>query len=94
MSQTELAAIAGSIAGFLSVAAFLPQAYRILQRRSASDVSLAMYVTIILGNVLWIFYAHVHGSTELLVTNAVIALIAIFIAILRLRYGGRPDAGA
>lgn len=93
MNQHELAAIAGTIAGFLSVGAFLPQAYRILQRRSASDVSLSMYVTIILGNVLWIFYAYVHGSTELLITNLVIALIAMFIAALRLRYGANSKAG-
>jgi len=94
VTQIELAAIAGSIGGILSVGAFLPQAYRILQRRSAEDVSLAMYITIIASNALWIFYSWVHGSTELLITNVVIALIAVFIAILRLRFGGRGKAGA
>jgi len=83
----EVAALAGTVAGFLSVGAFLPQAWRILQRRSAADVSLAMYLTIIAASLLWIFYAYVHDSTALLVTNVVIGLIAIFIAGLKLRFG-------
>jgi MtN3 and saliva related transmembrane protein len=87
--QSELATIAGTVGGILSVGAFLPQAYRILQRRSAVDVSLSMYVTIIVSCGLWMFYAYVHSSTELFFTNLVIAVVAVFIAMLRLRYGRR-----
>lgn len=82
-----LAAIAGTVGGILSVGAFLPQAYRIVQRRSAVDVSLAMYVTIVIACVLWMFYAFVQESVQLFVTNMVIALIAIAIVMLRIRYG-------
>ena len=85
----KLAALAGAVGGVLSVGALLPQAWRIVRRRSAADVSLAMYVTIIVACALWIFYAWVHESTVLLVTNAVIALIALFIIALKLRYGGK-----
>lgn len=87
MNHQDLATIAGSVGGLLSVGAFLPQAYRILQRRSARDVSLSMYVTIVVGSVLWMYYAHVTGSMALLVTNAAICLIAAAIAGLRLRFG-------
>jgi uncharacterized protein with PQ loop repeat len=83
----SLATIAGTVGGLLSVGAFLPQAYRILQRRSALDVSLSMYAAIIAASVLWMFYAYVHGSVELFATNLAIFAIAIFIAILRIRYG-------
>ena len=76
----------------LSVGAFLPQAYRILQRRSAADVSLLMYVSIILACMLWMFYAHVHEAAALFWTNATIAVIAVFIAALRVRYA-RRDRG-
>jgi uncharacterized protein with PQ loop repeat len=58
-----------------------------VQRRSAADVSLAMYLTIVVACALWIFYAWVHESMELLVTNAVIAAIALLIVGLKLRYG-------
>jgi MtN3 and saliva related transmembrane protein len=89
MTLVELASLAGTVGGVLSVGAFLPQAYRILQRRSADDISLLMYVSIILACVLWMFYAHVHEAAALFWTNAVIAVIAVFIAALRLRYASR-----
>jgi MtN3 and saliva related transmembrane protein len=91
MNLTELAALAGTIGGVLSVSAFLPQAYRIVQRRSAADVSLLMYVAILIACVLWMFYAHVHGAIALFWTNAIIAVIAIFIALLRIRYARRDS---
>jgi MtN3 and saliva related transmembrane protein len=84
-----LAAIAGTVGGILSVGAFLPQAYRIVQRRSAIDVSLSMYLTIVVACLLWMFYAYVHALVQLFVTNLVIAMVAVVIVILRLRYGKR-----
>jgi MtN3 and saliva related transmembrane protein len=85
----HLAILAGTVGGILSVGAFLPQAWRIFRRRSAADVSLTMYLSIIVATWLWMFYAYVHGSVELFLTNLIIGLIAIFIAMLRVRYGGR-----
>jgi uncharacterized protein with PQ loop repeat len=85
----SLATLAGTVGGLLSVGAFLPQAYRILQRRSAVDVSLSMYVAIMVACVLWMFYAYVHGSVELFATNLAIFVVAIVIASLRIRYGAR-----
>ncbi|WP_372523377.1 SemiSWEET family sugar transporter [Sulfuricaulis sp.] len=84
-----LAVLAGSVGGILSVGAFLPQAWRIFRRRSAVDVSLTMYLVIIAASVLWMYYAYVHGAVELFLTNLVIGVIAIVIAMLRIRYGGR-----
>jgi len=84
-----LATLAGTVAGVLSVAAFVPQAWRIFRRKSAGDVSLAMYLALIAASLLWMFYAWALGSMPLLLTNLVIALIAILIAVLKVRHGGR-----
>jgi MtN3 and saliva related transmembrane protein len=83
----DLAAIAGTLGGILSVVAFLPQAYRILQRRSATDVSLSMYLAIVVGCVLWMYYAYDLGSLQLFLTNLIILVIALVIVVLRIRYG-------
>jgi MtN3 and saliva related transmembrane protein len=85
----NLATLAGTIAGVLSVAAFVPQAWRIFRRKSAGDVSLAMYLALIAASLLWMFYAWALGSMPLLLTNLVIAVIAILIAVLKVRHGGR-----
>jgi len=84
-----LATLAGTVAGVLSVAAFVPQAWRIFRRKSAGDVSLAMYLALIAASLLWMFYAWALGSMPLLLTNLVIAVIAVLIAVLKVRHGGR-----
>jgi MtN3 and saliva related transmembrane protein len=85
----NLATIAGTVAGVLSVAAFVPQAWRIFRRKSASDVSLAMYLTLTAASLLWMYYAWVLGSMPLLFTNLVIGVIAVLIALLKVRHGGK-----
>ena len=89
MELQQLASIAGSLGGVMGVAAFFPQAYRIVQRRSAADISLLMYLAIITGCALWMFYSHVFGLAALFWTNADITAIALLIIGLRLRYGGK-----
>jgi len=84
-----LATLAGTVAGVLSVAAFVPQAWRIFRRKSAGDVSLAMYLALIAASLLWMFYAWALGSMPLLLTNLVIAVIAVLIAVLKVRHGGK-----
>lgn len=84
----SLAVLAGTVAGFLSVIAFVPQAWRIVRRKSAADVSLAMYVTLIAASALWMYYAWTLGSMPLFFTNLVIGVIAVLIALLKIRHGG------
>lgn len=84
----SLSTLAGTVAGILSVVAFLPQAWRIYRRRSAADVSLAMYLTLIAASLLWMAYAWTLGSMPLFFTNLVIGAIAFLIALLKLRHGG------
>jgi len=86
-----LATLAGTVAGVLSVAAFVPQAWRIFRRKSAGDVSLAMYLALIAASLLWMFYAWALGSMPLLLTNLVIAVIAVLIAVLKVRHGGKDQ---
>jgi len=85
----NLATVVGAVAGVLSVAAFVPQAWRIFSRRSAGDVSLAMYLTLIAASLLWMCYAWVLGSMPLFFTNLVIGVIAVLISLLKVRHGGR-----
>jgi MtN3 and saliva related transmembrane protein len=83
------AMLAGTVGGMLSVGAFLPQAWRIIGRRSAADVSLSMYLAMIAASLMWMFYAYVRGTVELFLTNLVIGVVAFVIAVLRIRYGGQ-----
>ena len=68
--------------------AFVPQAWRIIRRKSAADVSLAMYLTLIAASALWMLYAWTLGSMPLFFTNLVIGAIAVLIAVLKVRHSG------
>jgi hypothetical protein len=52
------------------------------------DGSAVIDLALIVACLLWMFYAYVHDSVELFLTNLIIGVIAIVIASLRLRYGG------
>ena len=52
----DIDTLIGTVAGCLSTAAFVPQAWQIWKTRSARDVSLAMYAVLIAGVALWIVY--------------------------------------
>ena len=45
----DIDTLIGTVAGCLSTAAFVPQAWQIWKTRSARDVSLAMYAVLIAG---------------------------------------------
>jgi MtN3 and saliva related transmembrane protein len=78
--------VAGTIAGVLSVTSYLPQLYRIYVRRSAGDVSFAMYAGMICASLLWMFYAWAHEAAALFITNLVIGIVSVLILLLKRRY--------
>ena len=54
--MTSIATTIGFIAALLTTVAFLPQALKVWQTRSAKDVSLGMYMLFTLGVALWLIY--------------------------------------
>lgn len=71
--------IIGAVAGCLSTAAFLPQAWQIWKSRSARDVSWAMYAVLIAGLR--------RGALPLVLTNGVILVLALVILAMKRRFG-------
>lgn len=88
----DIDTLIGSIAGCLSTAAFVPQAWQIWKTRSARDVSWAMYAVLIAGVALWIVYGLRRGALPLVLTNGVILLVALLILAMKRRFGD-GDAG-
>jgi MtN3 and saliva related transmembrane protein len=76
----------GLVAGALTSLSFLPQLIKIWRSRSAGDISLAMYVIITTGFVLWLWYGIMISSIPVIVANVVTLLISAMILILKIRY--------
>lgn len=79
--------LVGHVAGTLTTIAFLPQAVKTWRSKSARDISLAMFVCLWTGIVLWLAYGFMVGAVPVIVANSVTLVIATTLLVFKLRYG-------
>jgi MtN3 and saliva related transmembrane protein len=79
--------IVGSVAGVLTVAAFVPQAYKAVKTKKTRDLALATYATLIVTGILWTIYGIQTSSPAIYITNAIIALLALTICVMKVIEG-------
>ena len=79
----------GLAAGFLTTICMLPQLHSIWRRKSAGDVSLAMFIVMGVGVVLWITYGIAIKSLPVIATNSASLGLVIAILTIKLRYDRR-----
>ena len=77
----------GFVAALLTTVAFLPQALKVWQTRSAKDVSLDMYMLFTLGVALWLIYGVLLNSWPIIVSNLVTLVLAGVVLAMKLRFG-------
>ncbi|MGE0878956.1 MAG: PQ-loop domain-containing transporter [Acidimicrobiia bacterium] len=76
----------GSIAIVVGVTSMIPQALYVTRTEDLSALSLPMYGLVLLSVLLWTAYALVLGDTQIIITNALIAPFAFFVALKTFRY--------
>ena len=77
----------GYLAATLTTAALIPQAWLTWKTKRADGVSLGMYSFFTLGVALWLVYGLVIGAWPIVVANAITLALALFILVMKLRYG-------
>lgn len=77
----------GLFAALLTTSAFVPQAVKSWQSRSARDFSLPMLLLLCAGVALWLVYGALIGSTGLIAANLVTLPLALSILWVKLRHG-------
>jgi len=86
MSLT-LSDLLGMVAGTLTTIAFVPQVLRIVQTRSAEDISWGMFAVFATGTALWFVWGIAQGAMPVIIANFVTLLLSIVIMVLKWRYG-------
>ena len=81
--------VIGSVAAFCTTISFLPQLIRVWRRKSATDISLTMFLLFSFGVVCWLVYGIGIGSRPIMAANAVTLALALAILVLKLRYDCR-----
>lgn len=76
----------GTIAAFCTTASFLPQLIHVWRRKSASDISLTMFLLFSFGLVCWLIYGLGLNSVPMIAANGVTLALALAILALKLRY--------
>lgn len=76
----------GIAAAVLTTAAFAPQAFKVWRTRSTRDVSLAMFLLMVTGVVLWLVYGLLIGDLPLIVANGVTLVLAGAILVAKIRF--------
>jgi MtN3 and saliva related transmembrane protein len=74
------AAYLGYVAGFLTVASFLPQVLRTWRTRQTKDLSAGTFVLLVTSGALWIAYGVLERDRPVVVTN--VGMVALNCAIL------------
>ncbi|MEM8936833.1 MAG: SemiSWEET transporter [Pseudomonadota bacterium] len=76
----------GGIAAFLTTAAFLPQAVRVLATNDTASISLATYAIFVVGLGFWEVYGWMIGSIPIIAANLVTILFAGVILAQKIRH--------
>ena len=77
----------GYSAASLTTIAFVPQARLTWRAKRAHGVSLTMYALFTVGVALWLCYGIVVGAWPIIIANIITLTLAIFILVMKLRYG-------
>ena len=77
----------GFAAATCTTVAYAPQAIKVWKTRSTGDISLGMFLVMVLGLLLWLIYGLLSGDAPLIASNAVTMLLAGGILFMKLRYG-------
>jgi MtN3 and saliva related transmembrane protein len=83
----NLADLLGTVAGFLTTVAFVPQVWGVWKTRSTRDISLGMYLVFTTGVAFWLVYGLVLGAWPIIVANSVTLALAGTVLALKLRHG-------
>jgi len=78
--------ILGFMAAILTTMAFVPQVYKAWKEKSTKDISLVMYLAMLIGVILWMIYGIYHERPPIVIANAVTTLLVFFMVVLKLKY--------
>jgi len=79
----------GYAAACMTTISFLPQLIRVVKLRSASDISLGMFLIFTAGTAFWLIYGLLVHSLPVTIANGVTLVLSASILFLKLRFDSR-----
>jgi MtN3 and saliva related transmembrane protein len=82
----DLIQIIGLVAGLCTSGSILPQVLTTLKKKKAGDVSVLMFIVMLTGNGLWIFYGISKSDLAVIATNVLAFGLNIAMLVLKIKY--------
>ncbi len=78
--------IIGLIAATCTTVAFVPQVYKAIKHKSTADISLTMYLVLMVGLLLWLVYGIYHHSLAIILANTVTGVLVVIMLFLKIKH--------
>ena len=78
--------IIGIIAGILLIISFIPQLIKIIISKNSKDISIFMFLILLISELLWVVYGILKCDLQVIITNAITSCITLLIIICSLHY--------
>ena len=82
----QITGVIGIIAGIFTSASLLPQLIKIIKEKKVEDLSVVMFVSLMIGLLLWVYYGLLRKDMPIIVTNSFSVLLNICILFFRFKY--------
>jgi MtN3 and saliva related transmembrane protein len=85
----ELSTAIGIAAGSLTAVSALPQVFKVLKDKKATDVSPLMFAVLMAGNAAWVWYGILLEEWPIIITNAFSFCVDCTMIVLNFKYSGK-----
>lgn len=82
----EFIEIIGITAGLCTSSSLFPQIFKTIKTKKAGDVSIGMFIILLLGNSLWIYYGVEKQDIALISTNILSLALNVIMLVLKVKY--------
>lgn len=82
----QIEAVIGTVAGVFTSTSLLPQLIKIIKEKKVEDLSIAMFVSLMIGLSLWIIYGVLRKDLPIIITNGFSVSLNILILFFRFKY--------
>lgn len=79
-------AVIGIVAGVFTSASLLPQLIKIIKEKKVEDLSMTMFVSLLIGIILWVVYGLLRDDWPIVITNGLSVVLNLFILVLKFKY--------
>lgn len=83
----NLITVMGIIAAICTTVSFLPQAIKIIKTKTTKDISLTMYIILVIGVILWLIYGILTNDFPVILANGISTIFTLTILILKIKLG-------